>query len=212
MIRAGYEARTSRRTHWQFLAVHPTARLTFSNERSSFMSGRLRRSISTFMRSSDGGHSGVRSRAERRQCARLRDRVPITSSKRRSASCWVTYRRLLVDPPAGSLRTVRGKRHSGRCRTASWPLGAWAPGSVRLAAAGVRERGQRHVVVGPIVAAGGLSTSVASIGALATGTGNRVWRSRYSSPCLPACVQSNSGTCKSGSRYRTGGHRHGRQE
>jgi hypothetical protein len=31
MIRAGYEARTSGRTHWQFLAVHAPARLTFNN-------------------------------------------------------------------------------------------------------------------------------------------------------------------------------------
>ena len=55
------------------------------------------------------------------------------------------------------------------------------------------------------------STSVASIGVLATGTGNRVWRSRHSRPCLAAYVQSNSGTCTTESHYRAGGHRHGRQ-
>ena len=54
----------------------------------------------------------------------------------------------------------------------------------------------------------GLSTSV---GTRATGTGHRAWRSRHSRPCLAACVQPNSGTCKTESRYRTGGHRHGCQ-
>ena len=49
----------------------------------------------------------------------------------------------------------------------------------------------------------GLSTSV---GTRATGTGHRAWRSRHSRPCLAARVQSDSGTCKTESHYRTGGH------
>ena len=64
-------------------------------------------------------------------------------------------------------------------------LGRWAEAERVLA--------QGLAVMPEGVFAGGLELKR---GTWATGTGHRAWRSRHSRPCLAACVQSNSGTCK----------------